>query len=492
MSRWLTGKTTAAASAPGAAWRSWPQCANWPVAVAAALTLAACASYQPAPLDPSASAQEFSARRLDAPDVRERIGALLPPAPPAPSTAAWDRAQLLAAALVLNPKIGVARAQAAAALAHERSAAQRPNPELTLQSEYARHDPHPWLYGLGVDLLLAGSQRRSLETDQARLETSGARWELMGQAWAVRSALIAALSDREYTRRRAQLLDDLLDDQQHLIELARRRIAGGEAGADELLVPTQARLDLEQQRAQAHADAIAAQSALAAALGVAPAALDVLAVDWPDWGAPPRPADAALAAAREQALRARSDLAAAIDAYAAAEDKLHLAVLQQYPQLHLAPGYYWDHGVAKFPLNLGFELPLFHHNEGAIGEANAGRDLAARRMLAVQADIIGTIDAAERAEAGAAASVAAGERAFEAAHAQRRNAAAALRLGAIAAGEDLAAQILERRAQLEALQLRAQWQAARNKLEDALHAPLSGPELQLAQPLPVAISGASR
>ena len=38
----------------------------------------------------------------------------------------------------------------------------------------------------------------------------------------------------------------------------------------------------------------------------------------------------------------------------------------------------------------------------------------------------------------------------------------------------------------------AQWQSARNALEDALRAPLSGPELQFSKPLPVAVAGAAR
>ena len=28
------------------------------------------------------------------------------------------------------------------------------------------------------------------------------------------------------------------------------------------------------------------------------------------------------------------------------------------PQLTLGPGYYWDHGISKFPLDVGLSLPL--------------------------------------------------------------------------------------------------------------------------------------
>jgi outer membrane protein TolC len=221
-------------------------------------------------------------------------------------------------------------------------------------------------------------------------------------------------------------------------------------------------------------------------------ALDGLAFDWIDWGSPPPAAPTRLQELNEQALRTRSDLAGAIDEYAAAETRLHQAVVRQYPQFQLSPGYYWDHGIAKFPFDVGFTLPLFNRSEGEIAEARAAREVAGQRMLALQAEIIGAVVAAERVEKVAQANVAAAERGFDAARRQRENAALSLRLGGITASEDTAAEILVLRSQLEVVQMRAQLQAARNALEDALHAPLSGPELDFATAFPVPTTGAAR
>lgn len=454
--------------------------------------LAGCASYRPAPLHPEQSAAQFSARQLRDPELRDRIAAMWQHPPPEWPPPAWDRAQLLAVALVWNPRLAVVRAQVEAALAHEVTAGQTPNPELTLQSEYAHHDPHPWLYGLSLDLLLRTPDRRQLDIDLARLETSGTRWDLMDAAWVVRRTLIAALSDHESATRRLSLLERLIAAEDRLIALERRRVAAGEDAADELLTAGQARIELEQQQAQARSDAVSATAALAAAVGIVPSALDGVAIDWPDWGRPPVADAGASNQLRDQALRSRADLSAALDAYAAAENKLHQAVLRQYPQLQLSPGYYWDHGVAKFPFDVGFTLPLFNRSQGEIAEARAAREVAAQRMLAVQAEIIGAIAAAERSERVAQDSVDAAGRGLDAARRQRQNAALSLRLGGIAANENLAAEILALRGELDVVQMLAQRQAARNALEDALHAPLSGPELQLPNPLPVAVAGAAR
>jgi outer membrane protein, heavy metal efflux system len=420
---------------------------------------AGCAHYHAEPLKPQLSAQEFAARRLT--PSRE-----------------WNRAELLAVALKQNPELAVAEAQINAALSHEISAAEGPNPELTLQSEYARHDSHPWLYGLSLNWLLRSSERRRLDEQIARLDTSNARLQLMDQAWSVRRALAAALSDWESARRRSGLLDRLAAAQDRLVELERQRVKSGEDAPSELIAGEQGRIQIEQQQAEARYLADVAQAAAAKALGLPPQALDGVSLAWPEWGEPPPVDEDKRRETREQALLSRADLAVAIGDYGAAEVKLQQAVARQYPQFILSPGYYWDHGIAKFPFDVGFTLPL-NRNKGEIAEARAGRELAGQRMLALQAGIYGEIAAAEREERTARASMEAAERRLSGAHSQLRQADMALRLGATDLQEQVGAQIIATQAELEVLLMRTQLQVSRNNLEDVLHTPLSGPELAL-------------
>jgi outer membrane protein TolC len=257
----------------------------------------------------------------------------------------------------------------------------------------------------------------------------------------------------------------------------------------ELLTVQQARIQIEQQEAELREAVDAAQTAAAKALGLPPQALDGVAFAWPDWGEPPAVEEGTRRETREQALLSRADLGQAMVAYAAAEARLQLSVARQYPQFVLSPGYYWDHGIAKFPFNVGLTLPL-NGNKGEIAEARAGRELAGQRMLALQADIYGAIVAAERAEHVARASADAAERQLEAARRQRQTADLGVRLGAGDALDQVAAEILAMRAELELVRMRAQLQNSRNNLEDVLHAPLSGPELALAQSMSSIVAGA--
>ena len=453
-----------------------------------ALTLAACVQYQARPLDPAASAQAFAARRLDAPPVRAAVQPLLPIAALAWPPPRWDRGSLLAVALVQNPQLAVARAEVRAALAHEISAAEAPNPDLTLQSEYARSESHSWLYGISLDVLLRTPARKRLDVDIARLASASARWQMVEQVWTVRRALISALGDWEYAQRRGDLLDRLLAEQRQLVVAQQQRVDAGEDTPSELIAARTALLEAQQQRAQLRVDAVSAQAALAAALGLPAQALDGLRVDWPDWGAPPPLDQAMLHEAREHALLTRADLAAVIGDYAAAEKKLQRAIARQYPEFHLQPGYYWDHGVAKWPLDLAFALPIFNRNQGEIAEARAARELAGQRLLALQARIQGEIDAALRVETVAAANAAAATQRVGTANEQLRQARLGLQLGAIDRAQRIGVEVIALRAEVDALQARAQRQLARNALEDAVHAPLSGPERALRHALDDAAS----
>jgi cobalt-zinc-cadmium efflux system outer membrane protein len=452
-------------------------------------TIAGCVQYHAAPLQLRADAAGFAARRLDGVPLRDELARLLPQAAVSWPPREWDRAELLAVALTQNPQLAVARAQVKEALSREVTAAQAPNPDLTLQSEYARHDTHPWLYGVSLNWLLRSPEQRRLDIELAQFDTGNARLQLMDEAWTVRIALAAALSDWENGRRRLSLLARLAAAQDRLIALEKQRVQAGEDAPIELLTSQQARIQIERQEAELREAVDAAQTAAAKALGLPPQALDGAAFVWPDWGQPPTVEEETRRETREQALLSRADLGQAMVAYAAAEARLQLSVARQYPQFVLSPGYYWDHGIAKFPFNVGMTLPL-NRNKGEIAEARAGRELAGQRMLALQADIYGAIVAAERAEHIARASADAAERQLEAARRQKQTADLGVRLGAADVQDQVAADILTMRSELEVVQMRAQLQNSRNHLEDVLRAPLSGPELALANSISSVVVGA--
>lgn len=460
-------------------------------ATAAAVLLAAlgggCVHYAPAPLEPTQTLAAFEARTPDDAAVRERVAMLFPTLAADWPPPRWDRGSVLALAIAADASLGVARAEYAAALGRQAVAGLPADPGLSLQTEYARREQEPWLYGLGLDWVLPSPARRRLDRAIADAEVQAARADLLAQVWQLRQRVATALSALEAGRRRTSQLERLAALQQRRAEQMDRRVAAGEDAAADALPAREAAL----HAAAAHADAVIAlaeaRAAFAEALGLPAAAADGLSVDWPDWGRPPPLAPGLLAARREQALLARADLAALIAAYDASERRLQRAIARQYPQWVLSPGYEWDHGIVKLPLALGLQLPVFDRNRGEIAEATGAREVAGARLIALQAEIHARIDAAGAAETLAADAVAAAERRAAAAADRQRRAERALALGAIDRSEALAAEIEVAETARAVLDRQAAVQAARLALEDALHAPLSGPETTLALP-----AGASR
>jgi outer membrane protein TolC len=78
---------------------------------------------------------------------------------------------------------------------------------------------------------------------------------------------------------------------------------------------------------------------------------------------------------------------------------------------------------------------------------------------------------------------------MEAVRRQKQTADLSFSLGAADAEDQLVAEILAMRAELELVQMRARLQSSRNNLEDVLHAPLSGPELALAKSMSSIVAG---
>lgn len=449
------------------------------VAVAVPCLVGGCTHYVAKPVVPETTLATFEARGADDGRLRQHVITLFPTLADDWPPTVWDRAQLFALAVAANPQLAVSRAEVAASVAQRANAGLLADPDLSLQTEYARREEKPWLYGLGLSIPLPSGARRDLDRRIADADVDVARAQMLNQIWQVRSDLVHALSDLEFATRERALLDRLQQMQQRRVDSTAARVSAGEEAPAESLTAREALLRAQTARAEADRAMTRAQATLAQTLGLPASTVAQLTHAWTDWGAPPVIDEATLMQRREQALLARADLAAAVATYAGSERRLQRALAKQYPTFVLSPGYYWDHGIAKWPLSLAFALPLFNRNRGEIAEADAARDVAGAKLLADQARIHGEIDAARSGEAIAAQNLAAAETQAGNATEQQRRQRLALDLGAIDQVESLATDIVAGEASLDALRRRADLQNARLDLENALHAPLSGPELAL-------------
>ena len=454
------------------------------IVLLSALSLSACVSYAPAPVEPSALAAEARTRTLNLGQVRDKVASI------APDTT-WnsphlDRLALFATALLNNRDIAAARAGVASAQAAAKASRVGPAATLTLSAEYARSaaDSSPWLFGGAIDIPLDVGARRKARLTSFDLAVDIARYDHADKIWSVRMAVRRALADYFIAERQAvayQRVAKVRARQQAAME---NRVNAGEASRAELERVRADGADAVRRAAEAVNSSRSALQSLATALGVPVEALNDVTLSWTDFDKPAGdPGAGVTEEVRAGATLSRADVLKAVAAYDQAEADLRAEVARQYPAISIGPGYTWERGLVKIPVSLGLVLPPLDLNRGAIATAQARRTEAGRKLEAVVAGSQAAIDAA-LAETRAAREALRQVRSVELVAAGRLSAQADRELaqGAIDRTDWAAAQAGAGLARISELDALARVHAADANLEDALRRPLEGPETMIVDP----------
>lgn len=450
-----------------------------------------CASYQPKPLSPAENARSLDSRSLDDPRLRQFVTAALGSDDKPAASSGWRLTTLTLAALYYHPEIEVAQAKLSAAQAAVITAHEIPNPVLNLtnilgEAAVAGAIPAgaaPVTIGPLIDLVLETAGKRKSRTEHAQHLADAARWDLATAEWQVRGNVRNALLDLWATQQRLALTRQRLGLQDQLVGLLEHRLTQGAASALDVARERIRRAQIALGLADLDRTAAEARVKLATAIGVPVRALDGVNLDLTTFDhASATHVEIDAAGWRRAALTERSDVQAGLAAYQASEAGLQVAVANQYPNVTFSPGYQYDLGVDRYVLNLGMTLPIFHQNQGPIAEALARRQEAAAAFTALQARIIGAIDATEAAYATATESVAAGGTILADERRRAQQEETAFRAGQADRPTLLAARLEAAAIALARFDAVAQQLQALGALEDALQRPLYEPDAAL--PLP--------
>lgn len=442
----------------------------------AAVMFTGCASHHPKPLSPQQQASHLEARTLDNAELRGFIQRNLAHPPEQWPVVTWDLPLLTLVALYYHPDMDVARAHWSVAQAAEITAGMRPNPSLSVgaQRNPGPAGASPWTLGLNLDIPVETAGKRGYRVGQASALSEAARLGIATAAWQVRARVRAALLDLQAAEQARAPLARQVQLQERVVTMLQHRLDAGLIASPELTAAQIQRTQSALLLDDAQRRLAGARTALASALGLSVSALNGLAVaPLPD--ALPAPD---LKDALRQALQKRADVLRALAEYTASESALQLQIANQYPDLHLGPGYTWDQGASKWLLRLTLSLPVMNRNEGPIAEALARRSQAMAAFNGVQSHALAEVEAAwtacqaSRQSLQALASLAAQRRT------QLRRASQSLQMGQ---GDRLSRVTAEiELAQVEVAQGQAQARAAKalGALEDAVQSPLSAPELR--------------
>ena len=154
--------------------------------------------YDPAPLDPAASASAFGSRSTDAPGLKDYLVAHGHPPSDWP-VQHWGLAELTLLAFYDHPDLELARARAKAAHADASAAMQRAPFGLTPRVQHhtvtTPEQPSVWSLGFEVEIPVAGSTRRAATSERFAYLADAADLQVGSVAWSVRSEVRAKLLD---------------------------------------------------------------------------------------------------------------------------------------------------------------------------------------------------------------------------------------------------------------------------------------------------------
>ena len=440
--------------------------------VIGALT-AGCAKYVPAPLSPTQSVSAIEARTLSNPALKQflesALGREMTPWPPK----SWDFQMLALAACYYHPELEVARVHWEVAKAGIITAGEYPNPSIGFAPQVVTNGTPPWVFVASTDIPIVTAGKIGYRKSQAERLAETARMSMVHTAWQVRSRVRSTLLGLYSAQQTEAILLEQRDVQQANVKLLEERFANGEVSQPEV---TLAHIALNQTRLSLH-DAqqrmAEARVTLAEALGLPVNALDEANISYAFLERIPSTKELPSSEMRRQALVSRPDILSALHEYAASESALQLEIANQYPDIHITPGYEWDQGLNKWMAGgLALTLPVFNQNKGPIAEAEAKRRETAARFNALQAQVIAQIDRAVAGYGAVLQRVETAESILASQRNQLQSVEAMLKAGAADRLAVLGAELELKSGELGCLDAYVRLQDAFGLVEDAVQRPL--------------------
>jgi len=350
--------------------------------------------YEPAPLDPAASARAFESRNVDYPGLKQYMLAHGHPASEWP-VQRWGLADLTLVAFYFQPDLELARARATLARAQVAAATQRApiglKPVVWHHSLQPPETTGPWSLGFEVEIPLDGAGRRAAISEQYSSMAQAAELAVGSVAWSVRSQLRARFLDCYAASRTLELLDAEARERTSLVLLLQRRFEVGTVSALDLSSARLKQAEVERQIQGAQLAREQCLGDLAGALGLPLAVVRGMSFDFVTLEQTPAPSSDS--AVQRSALLNRLDVRGKLLEYAAADAGVKLEIARQYPSVTLSPGYLWDQGDNIWSLVATVLVPVAG-NRPAIEAARARREAAAAEFLALQGKVISQADTA--------------------------------------------------------------------------------------------------
>jgi cobalt-zinc-cadmium efflux system outer membrane protein len=342
--------------------------------VAAALFCAlvsGCARYVDKPLDATAqnTLAPLDTAQLSA-QVQLHPPALLPaldinPAGP------WNDLQIALIAVLANPGLKAARAQAKVADAQVFSAGLLPDLQLGFNADHPDSAGTVNAYGISVGFDFGALLLRSATRDKARTAATAVRQNIAWQEWTVANQARMLARRLLLLQQQQTFASEAESAARNLLDLTSKNVAAGDAKLDDLALRRVALLDAADRAHTLARQVEATRLTLNQNLGASPEQQLPFAATLPLHEFAALDANALFAKARNE----RLDLRALRAGYASQQAETRQAILGQYP----VPVLTLNRARDTTPIytkgaSVSLALPLWNRNRGTIAVAEATRE----------------------------------------------------------------------------------------------------------------------
>ena len=332
---------------------------------------AACASYEPRPVDLAAHALDYGERLPDLDAVR--AFAIAHGTDVAGTALTRTEARMLA--LWFHPDLQRARAAAGVASAIADNSGYWPDPTIQGSAANKLGNQNPWLVTSAIGLTVPLSGQFGLQAQLADARHGSARLQALVREVEVRDQLDADWVRWRALTLRTEALRQLCEKLAELDRVGARLLASNQMSRPEARLFA---LELAARRAEltaAEAETTVALSRIHQALGLPPGSSVPLQ---PELDVSSRAHDAQHTSKLADGPR----LVAAHRMHTEAERQLELQISRQWPMLSLFPGWEEEDAIQRPALAFSVPIPLWNRNRLAIAEAESQRDAAESELHA--------------------------------------------------------------------------------------------------------------
>jgi len=303
----------------------------------------------------------------------------------------WGLEELMYTALYFSPRLKVARQNKELFEVSAQLSGLEIQKKVQVATEYHTNEVNgekPWGLGFTVGLPFFSEKKQKVLSEKSLLYVDDATLKLTQEIWLLHSELRNNLFRWNANAAKRKLNIQKIKLARELIDLVEARFSYGFANRDQL---NKRKYDLGlflEQELMLETERLEIVSTMAGFIGMPAIDLEQLVMSHLTFDETPD--ISGVEVYRSAALLNRIDLQESLVDFGLADVELKLALIKQYPEISISPGYFWDQGDKIWNFALGLALPK--QSDVLILQAENVRNLKHLEVKETQINILSQVE----------------------------------------------------------------------------------------------------